>query len=454
MDGGYARLSGDWTDPPPPDGAPPAAEWPLEAAGPETMHALSTLQEETVAAAAAGPAEGHPPQSRSSRPVMAASRSLSVQSSTRRSAAGSEPAASDAGSLPASSCAEERVPSGGSSPPSRPGSGLRKPPRKGQGTVSGHRMSPAVLSAIVEWCHSRRGAAGAAGAHHSGSGSFGGDQRMLDGAGGSFGGRRRSPAGPAQPAAPALTGAAARLGSSGHLRRQRAAHLPPIFAEGTEVTAAARHKRHGSGASSAGGSGRAGGGSARGSSRAESQVSASGTGAVASSASPCSAEEHDFPLTATAEGSGEVLGDGGFELLRRVPGIRTGRRVSFDASLGRGSTNDDGGQSGSPAASSESREGASSECSTGGGFVSEASSHADGAAADAMTPTAVDAQPLRPSEQQALTEQPLTVRASQAPFPGSFFVRCCTSWPADAFWISLSYYRSSPNGVLRKGMHH
>ena len=71
-------------------------------------------------------------------------------------------------------------------------------------------------------------------------------------------------------------------------------------------------------------------------------------------------------MTATADRSGdaaiELLGDGGFELLRRVPGIRTGRRVSFDASLGRASTDDDatggsGAAAQSPTASSESPEG-------------------------------------------------------------------------------------------------
>ena len=411
MTGGYARLSGDWTDPLPPDGAPPVAEWPLEAAGPETMHALSTLQEETVAATGAGAAEETPQQSRPSRPVPAP-RSLSVQSSTWLHAAGSEAAGSDEGSAPAPSSADERVPSGGTSPPSRPDSGLRKPPRKGQGTVPGHRMSPAVLSAVVEWCQGRRGAAGASGALHCGSGSLSGEQRRLDSLGGGFGGRRRSPAGPAQPAAPTLTGAAARLGGGGHLRRQRAAHLPSVLAEGATVTAAAAsHRRRGSSsvASSSSEARRAGGGSARGSLRAESQGTTSVTGTLAGGLLCSSGEDHGFSGTATAEGSGEVPGDGGFELLRRVPGIRTGRRVSFDASLGRGSTDDDEGQPGSPAASSESPEGASSDCGISGGSASETSSHAVGDDA-LVTSAAHSAQPHRPSERQALAMQPTMVR--------------------------------------------
>ena len=366
--GGYARLSGDWTDPPPPDGASPAAEWPLEAAGPETMHALSTLQEETVAAAAAGPGDAPgrtPPRSyssRQSRPLPALPRSLSVQSSAPQNLGdASEVALSEAGSLRAvtSSSADEQVfSSGNSSPPSRPDSGLRRAPRKGQGAVEGHRMSPAVLAAVAEWCWRRRASsAGAAGGQNSAASCRTGGGRG-----------RRVPAGPAQPAAPALAEASARLGGGAKLRsRQRA--LPPIPGEVNDCGANLRQRGSGSLASSL-----SGGVQSRGSARtpiwADSQQSASADAETCSLDHPAvdgrlsSGEEHSVSVSVTVQTSGDACGelpcDGGFELLRRVPGIRTGRRVSFDASLGRASTDDDatgggggGALSESPNASSE-----------------------------------------------------------------------------------------------------
>ncbi len=261
--------------------------------------------------------------------------------------------------------------SGASSPPSRPDSGLRKAPRKGQGAVEGHRMSPAVLAAIAEWCLQRRAC--------SSAGSTAGGHGSLTSCG--KGGRsRRVPAGPAQPAAPVLAGASARLGGAGAKLRSKQRALPPMpLGEGND-TSASGHRQRGSGslASSLSG-GLQPRGSARTSIRAESQLSASSTDAGTSFSlddTPAggggggggvssSGEEHgsaSVTVTAQASGdaSGELLtGDGGFELLRRVPGIRTGRRVSFDASLGRASTDDDaaGGSTGvaseSPAASSE-----------------------------------------------------------------------------------------------------
>ena len=149
--------------------------------------------------------------------------------------------------------------------------------------------------------------------------------------------------------------------------------------EGAETAGAGTHRHmRGSGslASSLSG-GLQSRGSARASIRAESQLSASSADAGTSSVSldlpsgsgrgaSSSGEEHSsLSVTVTAQTSGDASGElltgdsGGFELLRRVPGIPTGRRVSFDASLGRASTDDDatGGSGGaaseSPTASSE-----------------------------------------------------------------------------------------------------
>ena len=318
------------------------------------MHALSTLQEESVLAATAGPAldaagTSTPPRSsRPSRPL-AASRSLSGQSSAPWHVGSSDAGASDVGSLPASTSPDEQATSGGSSPPLRPDSGLRKAPRKGQGPVQGHRMSPAVLAAIVEWCQGRRADAGNA-------------QRLNSLASSSMGGRRRLPPGPTQPAAPALAGASARLGVSSKLRsRQRA-----LLAEGPETSSAHRQRGSSSAASSSSGVPRR---SARVPIIAESQASTSAEVGGSSS----SGEVSGVPGMAaerSGDASGELPGDGGFELLRRVPGIRTGRRVSFDASLGRASTDDDaiggGAAPQSPTASSSESPDTTSDGGAGG----------------------------------------------------------------------------------------
>ena len=427
--GGYARLSGDWTAPPPPDGAPPAAEWPLEAAGPEIMHALSTLQEETIAEAAAGPADDAagrtPPRISSrlqSRPVPAP-RSLSVQSSTAQHIGDvSEVRLSEAGSLPAattSSADEQASSSGGASPPSRPDSGLRRAPRKGQGPVEGHRMSPAVIAAIAEWCWRRRATAGMSG--HDNAASC------------STGGRRRWPSGPAQPAAPALAGASARLGASAKLRsRQRA--LPPIpLAEGADTGAGGhRHQRGFSSLASSLSSGLQSSGLARTSIRAESQLSASADMGASSLDHPAgdggvvSSEEHSVSVSDTAQttgdASGELLGDGDFELLRRVPGIRTGRRVSFDASLGRASTDDDATGGGSGDAASESPTASSLE-------PADVSPSLDGGADGVDSPrecAAAAACEDDPAEARGATSGPAAAAAARPELPELHSPACTT----------------------------
>ena len=432
--GGYARLSGDWTAPPPPDGAPAAAEWPLEAAGPDTMHALSTLQEETVAAAAAGPGDalGRSSFRISSRQSqrLPAPRSLSVQSSAPQNIGdASEVALSEGGSLPAATslyAGEQATSSGNTSPPSRPDSGLRRAPRKGQGAVEGHRMSPAVLAAIAEWCLQRRvsGAGHAAGGHDSLA---------------SYKAGTRSRRGPAQPAAPSLAGASARLGGGAKLRaRQRA--LPPMLPGEGAATGAAGSHRHMRGSVSLASS-LSGGLQSRGSAQtpiraAESQRTASsadartsvslddnpggggGSGGVSSSG-----EEHSsLSVTVTAQQSGDASGElltadgGGFELLRRVPGIRTGRRVSFDASLGRASTDDDA-TGGSGGAASESL--TASESPTASSEQVDAS--ADGAADRVESPrldAAVAVSEDGPAERHGSPSGPATAAPARPELPG------------------------------------